>query len=340
MEEDLRALRKAELIIGGPVTIPKDFKVPVRISRSTAGPGAGNQAIVFSFDGMRVKKQITRGGGDFELTCGETMTITKNGEIVADDVMIEPVAFHCPEQAFFNLDQNCIFDCAYCSSPLLKKDATKGLDGEKIINMIRECKEPIYSVAITSGVAGSVESTIDRMIDCVVKIKKEFPELPIGVEPYIDQKSQIDRLFEAGAEEIKINCEASRKDIFQKVCPKLDYDNIFEMLAHSVSVFGKGHVATNVIVGLGESDDDIVSLMGDLASKGIVPGLRCLRVGPMVIEQCRKAIGEPERPTPERLLKLAKEQKRILEEHGLDTRTFETMCFKCTCCDLVPFRDL
>ena len=42
----------------------------------------------------------------------------------------------------------------------------------------------------------------------------------------------------------------------------------------------------------------------------------------------------------ERLVRLAQEQKRILEEHGLTTLTFQTMCHSCGCCDIVPFRDV
>jgi len=37
---------------------------------------------------------------------------------------------------------------------------------------------------------------------------------------------------------------------------------------------------------------------------------------------------------------LAKMQKKKLLEYGLDTRDCRTMCLECTCCDLVPFRDL
>ena len=44
--------------------------------------------------------------------------------------------------------------------------------------------------------------------------------------------------------------------------------------------------------------------------------------------------------TPERLVDLAKKQKSIFENYGLSPKTFDTMCFRCTCCDIVPFIDL
>jgi len=43
---------------------------------------------------------------------------------------------------------------------------------------------------------------------------------------------------------------------------------------------------------------------------------------------------------PDRLLRLAKAHKEILQEHRLDARDLNTMCQKCGCCDIVPFRDI
>ena len=38
------AEKKAELLLGGPVRIPSDFRMPFLPSKSTAGPGAGSAA--------------------------------------------------------------------------------------------------------------------------------------------------------------------------------------------------------------------------------------------------------------------------------------------------------
>lgn len=343
MEEDLNLLRKTELILGGSVRLPPGFRVPVRISRSTAGPGAGNGSVVFGFNGMRVKKSISFDEGDFELhQNGDSFSITKGGKPFLDSVDIIPVAFHCPEQAFFNLDQKCIFNCIYCASPLLSKNVTKHLTNPKIVSMILEASksQTIKSIALTSGVVGDVQSTVDKFVSCVKDLRGTFPDMPIGVEPYIDRTEQIDALHEAGATEIKINCETADDGIFRKACPELDRENIFRMLEYAVGVFGKGAVASNIIYGLGETDGDIVFTMERLASLGVAPGLRPLRISSATEDRIAEALGDIEPITSARMIRLAKEQKRILSENGLDTRTFHTMCFECTCCDIVPFRDL
>ena len=336
MEEDL-ILAKAILASGGAVQIPEGYRIPVRISRSTTGPGAGSRSVVFSFGGMRVKKAISTESGEFVFD-PEKRTLSKDGGIIADGVSIIPVAFHCPEQAFFNLEQRCKFDCLFCSSPLLERDATKGLDADRIVSMIKESKDTVESVALTSGVKDSVEATVDRMAECVSRLHKEFPDRPIGVEPYVDDTEQIDILHEAGASEIKINLETATDELFKVFCPSLDRFNIFNMLAHAVKVFGKGKVSSNIIIGLGETDEDVIGIVERLCSMGVTPTIRGLRVGKHTSDILAENHAKP--PSPQRMIDIAKMVKQKLTDHDLDTRTFDTMCLRCTCCDLVPFIDL
>jgi len=341
MEEKVR--KKAELILGGNILVPKDFRPPFRLSRSTAGPGAGGGSIAFEFDGMRVKKSISYEKGDFELHDDNgNVSITKGGEPFIEKVRMIPVIFHSPNHAFFNLSQRCIFKCAFCTTPLLEGDATKNLTSEKIVAMIRETEKNVRIpfIAITSGVEESVQTSLEKMVSCVKVLRREFPDKIIGVEPYVDTKDQIDLLRSAGADEFKLNREAARKDIFEKVCPGLDHDNILKLLEYAVSVFGKGKVSSNVIFGLGETDDDIMEEMERLASIGCIPGLRALRSNDMTINVLNGVLGHIVPADAERAVRLAEEQKRIMIGHGLTTKTFRTMCFECQCCDIVPFVDV
>ena len=341
MEEDLIG-KKAQLILGGDVLLPPGYRMPYRISRSTAGPGAGKRSAVFSFNGMRVKKGISYDSGDFELIDDNgSLSLRKNGEQFIDAVEIRPVVFHSPEQAFFNLDQRCKYNCKFCTSPLLKGDATKSLTNEKIIEMIRSAakEQNVVSVALTSGVVESVHDTVERMASCVNAVHKEFPDMPIGVEPYVDSAEQIRMLKDAGATEMKINIETTRKDIFEKICPELDHSSVMRMIAESVKIFGRGKVTTNIIFGIGETDDDLEKGMRELASLGCAPGLRAIRLND-INRRNMDDIGIKCDVTEERMIRLAHLQKKILEENNLTTLSFRTMCFECGCCDLVPFRDL
>ena len=175
MEADLSAVRKkAVLICGGAVKVSQDFRPPFRLSRSTAGPGAGSSSIVLAFNGLRVKKSISREEGEFELVGGpEGYSLLRNGSPFIDELELKPVLYHSPEQAFFNLGQECIFNCIFCTSPKLAKDVTKDLDLDKVVELILEAerKGGMKGVAFTSAVVGSIRQTIDRMVYVVGKVR-------------------------------------------------------------------------------------------------------------------------------------------------------------------------
>ncbi|OPX62716.1 MAG: lipoyl synthase [Methanomassiliicoccales archaeon PtaB.Bin134] len=335
--------RKAILICGGNVKVSREFRPPFRLSRSTAGPGAGSSSIVLAFDGLRVKKSISREEGEFELVeDGGAYSLLRNGELFLDRVELKPVLYHSPEQAFFNLGQACIFDCLFCTSRKLSKDVVKDLDLDQVVNLVLEAdrKGGMKAVAFTSAVVDSISETIERMVYVVSKVRQPLPDIPIGVEPYVESNHDIDRLKEAGATEIKINIESFDPRIIGIACPKLELQRQLEFLRYAVQVFGRGKVTSNIIIGLGETDRNVLEGVTKLASMGIVPTIRALKVNDTNRPVLEAALGKLDPVTPERLLGLNQEAKIILLGHGLSTSSYHTMCHECGCCDLVPFRDL
>jgi biotin synthase-related radical SAM superfamily protein len=344
MEADLSAVtKKAILICGGAVKVCSDFRPPFRLSRSTAGPGAGSASIVLAFDGLRVKKGISREQGEFELMGGpKGYRLLRNGQPFIDELELRPVLYHSPEQAFFNLGQECIFDCIFCTSRKLSKDVTKDLEPDRVVDLILEAESKglMKGVALTSAVVGSIRQTIDRMIYVIDKVRRALPDVPIGVEPYVESFDDIDRLKAAGANEIKINIESFDPAIIAIACPKLELERQLEFLGYAVQVFGRGKVTSNIIIGMGETDRNVLEGVTTLAGMGVVPTIRALKINPTTRPALEKALGRLPEVTPERLVHLAQEAKMILSMHGLSTRTYHTMCHECACCDLVPFRDL
>lgn len=340
MEEGLN--KKAILALGGGVRLPEGFVLPFRISHSTAGPGAGFGSAVFAFGKYRVKKAVSYSAGEFELVVdGDRLSMTRRGEPFIDEIRLEPVVRHSPEQAFFNLDPRCMFHCAYCSSPLLDPSEDKHLSTEKIMEMLEESDSQygFRCVSFTSGVVGSIQQTVDRMAEAVKAVKVRFPDVPIGVEPYVVTREQVQQLKDAGAEEIKINVESPSREIFQRVCPDLDYDGIWEMLGIAVEIFGRGKVTSNIIFGMGETDEQMEQVMDRLCSMGVIPGIRALRTNTINMESMGEVLQGVERATPQRAVLLAQKQKECMVRHGFDHMPLKTMCMGCGCCDLVPFVD-
>ena len=337
------ARKKAELLAGGAVRIPSDFRLPFLASKSTAGPGAGSVGIVFSFGNTRAKKPISRDEGEFELIVDRgALSLRRNGKPFIDRVEILPTLLHAPYQAFVNIDHACIMDCRFCASPRLGRNMTKDLDDDKILAMIRDAsqKDDFRSVAFTSAVTESPAMTVKRMAGLVRETRAMLPDVPIGVEPYATRPDEVELLRDAGADEIKLNIESFDRDIFEKVCPKRDYDHILHAINHSGEVFGKNKVCSNIIFGLGESDENVLEGTRVLANMGAVATLRALRRNEFNARELEDALGPLKPVTPGRMLDLASEQKKIFLEYGLSPLRFRTMCHICLSCDLVPFWDV
>jgi len=337
------ARKKAELLAGGAVKIQKDFRLPFLPSRSTAGPGAGSTAVVLSFGNTRAKKPITRGEGEFELVPRETgMSILRGGEVFINDVTLLPTIYHAPHQAFINIDSECTMDCKFCATPRLEGDLTKNLTDQKILAMISDAskREGFRSVSFTSGVQKTPALTVRRMAHLVSATRKMLPQSPIGVEPYATRPDEIQSLKDAGADEIKLNIESFDRDIFEKVCPSRDFDLIMHMIIHASEVFGKNRVSSNIIFGLGESDENVLEGSRVLANTGAVATLRALRTNQYNVPELERVLGPLAPVTAERMLRLAAEEKKILQSHGLTTLSFKTMCHACLSCDIVPFWDV
>ncbi len=337
------ARRKAELLAGGAVKIPPDYRLPFLPSRSTAGPGAGSTAIVFEFGGTRAKKPISREDGEFELKQESgRLVMMKGGSAFLDEVELVPTLLHAPYQAFVNIDQTCIMDCKFCASPRLEGIFTKNLTDDKILGMVEEAsrRNGFQSVAFTSAVPVSPAMTVKRMAGLVRAVRELLPDVPIGVEPYATRPDEVDMLKEAGADEIKLNIESFDRDIFERVCPKRDYDHILHAINHSGKVFGRNRVCSNIIYGLGETDENILEGVKVLANMGAVATLRALRRNEYNMKELESALGPLPPVTPDRMLSLAREQKSILREYELTPLSFRTMCHSCLACDIVPFWDV
>jgi biotin synthase-like enzyme len=204
--------------------------------------------------------------------------------------------------------------------------------------VINALNDDVKSVSITSSIPEHPGKTTEDMVYVVRRIR-ESSNIPIGVEVYTTDFSDIDRLKDADADELKINIQTYDRNIFSKICPGLSYDEILKTIKYGVKVFGKNNVCSNIIIGMGETDENVLEGVGKLAGMGVVTNIRMLRVSRYNLLSLEKAIGCVKNVLPERLISLALAQKRILERHHLST-SFRTMCHACTCCDIEPWRDL
>ncbi|MEA3282672.1 MAG: radical SAM protein [Euryarchaeota archaeon] len=342
---------------------------------STAGPGAGIGSFFFRSGGHRVRLEYkndpgitlrvqridavgdTRAASEEEgvdTSIGDGMDnvcistgVNEQDDASDDDVVIfykgkelvrgriEPALLHCPEQAYITLSESCIFNCTFCPVPKLR-GRTKTAD--EVRRMIDDASRTgnLRAISITSGIERSPGEEVTRAVDLVKTLTKY--NLPIGVSVYPTRDSSI-RLKEVGAVEIKYNVETMDREIFGRACADMDLDFVLASLKDAVEIFGRNRVFSNFIIGLGESDRIVKKGVETLAGIGVIPILRALNPHPLrpdLMDVCPDAA----RPDADRLLRLARFEREVLDAHGLRARVAETMCLPCGGCDLVPHWDV
>jgi biotin synthase-related radical SAM superfamily protein len=230
------------------------------------------------------------------------------------------------------MSERCIYDCKFCPVPKLKG---KVKSVNEILALVEDASSHgnMEGISITSGVEESPEKEVEKTVAVLKELRKKY-DIPIGVSVY-PTKDSSRLLKEAGATEIKYNVETMDPVIYDKYCKKPPLELTLECLKDAVAVFGKNHVFTNFIVGLGETDETVEKYVEELAKMGVIPNIRAVGVHPLRFGEL-----EAERPTKERLLKLTKMARRILDKYRLDASVSKTMCLPCTGCDLNPHTDL
>jgi biotin synthase-related radical SAM superfamily protein len=86
------------------------------------------------------------------------------------------------------------------------------------------------------------------------------------------------KLAKASVERIGIPLDAANEDVFDKIKGKrakgpYNWNKQIQILENAVSIFGKGKVTTHLIVGLGETEKDIIHIIQRCLDMGVCPGL-------------------------------------------------------------------
>lgn len=318
---------KAFLISVGTVDLPRQ-RTSSQVS--TAGPGAGGQSVFFR-SGDRIVRLGVVSGSPLRLEKREEGCAILKGDVeVARGQVVEPL-LHCPEQAYITVSERCIYDCKFCAVPKLRG----GVKSRELIRQMIEGAQRtgnLRAISLTSGVEVSPVHEGKRVAEIVSDLKSFGVPVGVSVSPFPGVNRT---LKDAGADEVKYNLETVDRDLFQRVCPGISFEGIWDALAEAAGIFGRNRVFSNVIVGLGESDRTLRQGIDELAEMGVLPVLRAVYPHPL-----RAGKVEMTRPSAERLLGLSSHLKRALEKNELRGELALTGCYRCTGCDLAPGRDL
>lgn len=182
-----------------------------------------------------------------------------------------------PTTAYIMLGEKCQNNCRFCAQSresearenMLSRVTWPAFSGEEAADSIgnayaastikRACLQVVQS-------AESWGSTIDAL-----KVIGDRSVIPICVSSHIDTVAQARELVARGAERVCIALDAATPELYQKVKGG-HWASRWRLLMECGEAL-PNRITTHLIVGLGESEEDMVGTMADCIKQGITIGL-------------------------------------------------------------------
>ncbi len=167
---------------------------------------------------------------------------------------------------FMVLGDICTRACSYCA---VTTGAPTGLDLQEPVRLA----ETVERLGLRYAVITSVNR--DDLPDggafifaqCVVQVRKRLSDCKVEVliPDFCGDWDALATVMDARPDTLNHNIETVRR-VFRAVRPKGDYDQSLELLARARSLVPDGVTKSGMMVGLGETWDEIIETMRDLRS--------------------------------------------------------------------------
>jgi biotin synthase len=115
-------------------------------------------------------------------------------------------------------------------------------------------------------------------LTAIIEAIKQNANVPISVSCQPLNAKNVQLLAEAGAERIGIPLDAATKEIFENVKGEAvrgpyNWERQWKILDEATKIFGKDMVSTHLIVGLGETEKEMISTIQKCVDMGVLPAL-------------------------------------------------------------------
>lgn len=115
-------------------------------------------------------------------------------------------------------------------------------------------------------------------LEALVKMIKERTNMPISISCQPLVKENMKLMAEAGVDRIGIPLDAATRELFDRIKGgsaggPYKWERQFELLHDAVGIFGRGKVSTHLIVGLGETEQEMIGMIQKCVDIGVLPAL-------------------------------------------------------------------
>lgn len=164
----------------------------------------------------------------------------------------------------------CTEDCGFCAqsvrfeAPIARWNF---LSREEVLKQAARADEVgAAKVCYVAAIRGPSDAEIDRIADTVREVKRTYPNLAVCLSLGLLQEGQAERLAAAGLDRFNHNLETSER-FYPRVCTTHTWSARRETVRR-VREAGI-EACSGGIVGMGESDEDLADLAGELDDLGV-----------------------------------------------------------------------
>jgi biotin synthase len=192
-----------------------------------------------------------------------------------------------PTTAYFltYVEGKCTANCGFCPQ------AKDNYAPEDTLSRVTWPNFPIAQVltkleeSINSGLikriciqALNYRKVFQDLLFIMKKINERELQVPTSISCQPLTSAEMKKLKTAGGERLGISIDAVTKDLFNKVKGvqvrgPYDWERHHESLLKAVTIFGQGKVTTHLIVGLGETEEEVTKEIQWCVDKTVVPAL-------------------------------------------------------------------
>jgi biotin synthase-related radical SAM superfamily protein len=179
----------------------------------------------------------------------------------------------------------CSANCSFCpqardshgSASMLSRVSWPIVQTNAILEAINRDWETEHRIRRVCIQTLNYKDVFDHVSFIVTKIRRQCG-VPISVSCQPSCSDELCRLAEAGVQRVGIPLDAATENIFD--CVKgsqaggpYRWERQFQLLKQALGIFGEGNVSTHLIVGLGETEQEMVKTVQDCVDIGVLPGL-------------------------------------------------------------------
>ncbi len=178
---------------------------------------------------------------------------------------------------------NCVANCSFCAQA--RENTSKRSLLSRVMwpafplrDVLRRFKNPAMNVLERACIQvinypGFLEDTLD-----LARMIKEACGLPVSLDICPVDRGALERLRDAGIERISIPFDGATPEIFDdvkgiNVRGPYRWEGHMRALGDALAIFGEGNVMTNLIIGLGETEEEAVGFIQRISDMGVGVGL-------------------------------------------------------------------